>query len=115
MHAPVRSSLRQAPRGVDVAVPPRVWLSFSEVDGVRAEAPRNQVGWLLLTLGLLVGINAVTSALIAWDYSRPGALWGAGFNADVNQLVQRASLGVLIRHVLLLFASDATRSPGGAS
>jgi hypothetical protein len=88
----------------DVAFAPLLWLAFSGVACVVIRgAPGNTVGNLLLAIGFLVGLNGLTSALVAWDLSQDTSFRGAGLNAELNQLVQIVALGVLIPRVLLVF------------
>jgi hypothetical protein len=96
----------------DVAFAPVLCLAFSGVGLVVVlGARRNAVGWLLLAIGALVGLNAVTSALVAWDLSQGTTFTGAALNAGVNQLVQIVALGVLIPRVLLVFPSGSPPTP----
>jgi hypothetical protein len=94
----------------DVTMSPFLVLAFSGAGLlVVLGQPRNEVGWLLLVIGLPV--NAVTSALVEWDATRAEAFPGASFNALVHGSVQIAALGVLIPRVLLLFPTGSPPSP----
>jgi hypothetical protein len=88
----------------DVTTAPLLVLAFSGVGLLIVLGnQRNTIGWLLLTIGLAMGVNAVTSALAGWDAVRAEPFAGASLNALVLGNVQLAALGVLIPRVLLLF------------
>ncbi|HEU0335959.1 MAG TPA: hypothetical protein VFR43_05355 [Gaiellaceae bacterium] len=96
----------------DVTTGPLLVLTFSGVGLlVVLGGPRNAIGWLLLTIGLGVGINTVTSALVEWDAIRTEPFPGASFNVLLHGSLQIAALGVVIPRVLLLFPTGRPPSP----
>jgi hypothetical protein len=96
----------------DVTTAPLMVLTFSGVGLlVVLGDPRNAIGWLLIAIGLAVGANAVTTALVQWDAIRAEPIPGASLNALVNENLQIAALGVLIPRVLLLFPTGRPPSP----
>ena len=96
----------------DVTTGPLLVLTFSGVGLlVVLGDPRNAIGWLLLTIGLGIGINTVTSALVEWDAIRTEPLPGASFNALLHGSLQIAALGVVIPRVLLLSPPGRPPSP----
>jgi hypothetical protein len=98
--------------GQDVTTAPLLVLGFSGVGllVVRGDS-RNAVGWLLLAIGLTVGIHALTTALVGWDELRDEPIRGASLNAIVHSTVQIVALGVLIPRVLLVFPTGRPPTP----
>jgi hypothetical protein len=95
----------------DVTTSPLLVLSFSGVGLLIVLGdPRNTIGWLLLTTGLGIGANAVTSALVVWDSTSAEPVTAAAFTALVNGTLQLVALGVLIPRILLLFPTGAPPS-----
>jgi hypothetical protein len=94
-----------------VTTSPLLVLSFSGVGLLIVLGdPRNTIGWLLLTTGLGIGANAVTSALVMWDSTSAEPVTAAAFTALVNGTLQLVALGVLIPRILLLFPTGAPPS-----
>jgi hypothetical protein len=99
-----------APWVQDVTTAPLLVLAFSGVGLLIVLGdPRNQIGWLLMIIGL--PLNAITSALVEWDAIRNEPLPGASFNALLHGSLQIAALGVVIPRVLLLFPTGRPPSP----
>jgi hypothetical protein len=99
-----------APWVQDVTTAPLLVLAFSGVGLLIVLGdPRNQIGWLLMIIGL--PLNAITSALVEWDSTRAEPIPGAALVALVHGTVQLVALGVLIPRVLLIFPTGSPPSP----
>lgn len=62
----------------DVTTAPLLVLAFPGVGLlIVLGGQRNAIAWLMLTIGLLVGANAVTTALVEWDALRDESFAGA--------------------------------------
>jgi hypothetical protein len=89
------------------------WGAFPTVGAVIvAHQPRNRIGWLCCTVGLLVG-----PAFLAQDYAwyalvhRPGSLPGGLAMAWLGQWPAIVAYGLVVTFLLLLFPSGRLVSP----
>jgi hypothetical protein len=73
--------------------------------------PRNQVGWLLLGVGVTLSVSGAGGAYVDWSKTRPDELPGAAWGAWVGSSAWIIVIAFLIPRFLLVFPNGRLPSP----